>query len=109
MSFKVVHSNTENANLEFVNPKCVTYTQPIPLSLIDVPVWKVTPEVIDTLVDREMFFNLKVDINAAGGNVKGHDLWKVGAWSSARADGEGERISYTKQVKDFKGPTAILT
>ena len=35
MHFKIVHSKTRIQNLEFVNLKCVTYAQAIPLPLIE--------------------------------------------------------------------------
>ena len=74
------------------------------LNFTDVPVWKVTPNTPDAISITEgkvnnAVFNLKVDINGAASTVKGEGLWKASAWASHRPDGEGERISYTEQVK----------
>ena len=47
-----------------------------------------------------------MDINGnAGDSVRGQGLWRVGAWASHTSDGDGERIGYTEQVKEF---TTIL-
>ena len=79
-------------------------------NLTDVPVWKVTPRLVNASITEGNLnyaaFNLKVDINGAvSASVRGQGLWKVGAWASHRPNGKGERIGYTEQVKEF---TTIL-
>ena len=61
---------------------------------------------------REGFVNdvvvdLTLRINFAGNEVLGVNLWKLSMWSSANADGSGQRIGFVEQVIKLKGLSAI--
>ena len=50
---------------------------------------------------NDVVFDLNVHINNRGADrVSGDGLWEVSVWASDDANGEGNRISYTEQVRE---------
>ena len=56
-------------------------------------IWAQTADNWHTMVD------LQISVNEHGQSAYGDDLWQVGMWVSAYADGTGPRIGYAKQVR----------
>ena len=53
---------------------------------------------VQEAVVNDVVFNLNLEINGAGVGVSGINLWKLSMWSSANADGSGQRIGFVEQV-----------
>ena len=59
-------------------------------------------------------FDLRVEINKEGQDVRGDSMWRVGMWVSGQEDGSGKQIGYRHQVmaynnKNTKSKTTPIT
>ena len=53
-------------------------------------------------VVNDVVVDLTLRINGAGVWVAGTNLWKLSMWSSANADGSGQRIGFEDQVMKLR-------
>ena len=70
---------------------------------LDVPVYNM--ELEDFRIVRgweyltyHLEFDLRVEINKEGQDVRGDSMWRVGMWVSGQEDGSGKQIGYRHQV-----------